>query len=100
MRECTEQDQIVSSAAYILFYARRNIAFDQLDYERIRNRLDVVETQGSSSYEAAVKSPPVGPEDQEMMTMPAGVPPVDSVPVDPTPVPAAVEVKAIARPDE
>ena len=39
--ECTEKDQIVSSAAYILFYARRGIDFQHLDYNKIRNnRLD------------------------------------------------------------
>ena len=33
VRQCTETDHIVSSAAYILFYQRRGINFDQIDYE-------------------------------------------------------------------
>ena len=38
--ECSEKDSIVSSAAYILFYARRGINFEHLDYNKIRNKLD------------------------------------------------------------
>ena len=40
VNECSEKDQIVSSAAYILFYARRGINFEHLDYNKIRNKLD------------------------------------------------------------
>lgn len=39
VRACTDEDQIVSSAAYILFYARRGIDFNNLDYERIKNKI-------------------------------------------------------------
>ena len=40
VRECTDLDQIVSPAAYILFYARRGINFEEIDYSKIANRLD------------------------------------------------------------
>ena len=57
MRECTEQDQIVSSAAYILFYQRRGINFDHIDYEMLRNRLDTTtSSEGGASCSSHVNN--------------------------------------------
>lgn len=47
VRQCSEQDHIVSSAAYILFYKRRGMNFENIDYEQIRNRLDSAENNSS-----------------------------------------------------
>ena len=52
----SEQDQIVSNAAYILFYQRRGINFEQIDYEQLRNRLEIVSGDNSSA-EVASQSP-------------------------------------------
>ena len=57
VRECTEQDQIVSSAAYILFYQRRGINFDHIDYEMLRNRLDTTtSSEGGASCSSHVNN--------------------------------------------
>ena len=41
----------MSSAAYILFYQRRGMQFENIDYELIRNRLDSA-AENNSSQEA------------------------------------------------
>lgn len=44
VRECTSQDSIVSPAAYILFYVRRGIDFENLDYSTIQNNIEALQT--------------------------------------------------------
>jgi len=45
----------VSSAAYILFYARRGIDFANLDYERIKNKIMFTESSSGATRETQHK---------------------------------------------
>lgn len=64
VRQATEQDQIVSKEAYILFYQRRGIDFQNIDYDQLRNRIGVSGDGASSQSQEAVGqgSPTVAPE--------------------------------------
>lgn len=42
------ENSIVSHAAYNLFYARKDLDFENLDYESIKNILDVSQNNSSS----------------------------------------------------
>jgi len=52
---CTDEDQIVSSAAYILFYARRGTDFTNLDYERFKNKILITESSSGATKETQHK---------------------------------------------
>jgi hypothetical protein len=39
--EIENENTIISNAAYNLFYARRDIDFEHIDYERIKNKLKI-----------------------------------------------------------
>ena len=45
----------MSSAAYILFYARRGIDFGNLDYERIKNKTVFVESSSGATKETHLR---------------------------------------------
>jgi len=38
----------VSSAAYILFYQRRGINFEQINFDHLRNRLEAIDFNNSA----------------------------------------------------
>lgn len=46
----------MSSAAYILFYARRGTDFTNLDYERIRNKILITESSSGATKETHHKT--------------------------------------------
>jgi hypothetical protein len=50
---CSDEDQIVSSAAYILFYARRGVDFGNLDYERVKSKTVLLESSSGATKELA-----------------------------------------------
>lgn len=55
MLACSDEDQIVSSAAYILFYARRGIDFGSIDYERIKSKTVFVESSSGATKETHLR---------------------------------------------
>ena len=63
----------MSSAAYILFYQRRGINFEQINYEQLRNRLDTVTDSHECSSQEAQPLGQQQQQDKQLLAASAGV---------------------------